>query len=206
MKKIIVILLTLSLLLATPVMAMELPEIATQDVVIEFRGTKEGETPYSGNFTALNQEQFLVWLREYDEVDKDEYIDPDHTCHHFSLDLRDNFYDDYGFYGVYLAWCRIGDDGHWVNAVLIGIDAYEMESWLIIEPQNDRSWIIDEVPYDYPLKVLGFPTEECPFACMYMFSRDSQPLFFMHSVDIEEWMNGTSYPTFADWIYDRFIK
>ena len=186
----------------SPIMASELPEIAMQDVSIEFQGTKEGETSYSGDFIALDKEQFLVWLREYDRTNENQYSIDEYNCLHFSLDLRDHFYNDYGSYGVYLVWCRLGNIPHHINAILIGDKPYNATNWLVIEPQKDYYWPINEAPYlyTYPLIVSGFPTNECPFACMYILSPDNQPQFFRHSID---WQKPS---TFADWLYERFVK
>lgn len=211
MKGIFIIPLFLCLLVITPVVANQIPEIATQDVTIEFQITEEWQTPYSEGFKALNKEQFLVWLREYDETDKNDYSFPDYVCYDFSNDLRDNFYNDYGFYGVYKTWHRIpSGDAHAMNAVLIGDNPYLIGNWLIVEPQLDYYQKHGDALFDwqYPIKIsFYYPLSgrKYAFICMYLCSRDSEPLFFIRPIDIDTWIERHKHSTFNDWVYDKFV-
>ena len=208
MKKLISIIFLFYLVLITPVLATELPEIGTQDVTIEFQGTKQDEIAYNETFKVVNKEQFVVWLKDYDETDKNQYSYPDYVCRDFSNDLRDNFYNDYGFYGVHTIWSRYGTGAHGINTILINDEVYKSESWLIIEPQNDDYWNATSAPYSYPLKIRLWyqgSGREYPFICGYIISPDGPVLFFTHSVDIEDWIERSRPSTFADWLYNNLI-
>jgi hypothetical protein len=216
MRWIFVIPLLLPLLLIIPVMMGDLPEVSNQNVMIEFQETIEKETARSGVFKKLDEEQFLVWLKDYDKTDENEPT-LDYTCIHFSLDLWTNFYNDYGFHGVLRTWNRLTSGSHVMNAVLIGDDPYLPESWLVIEPQSDYVWRADQLPTSwYPIELFGACPDsdwllvslgfrECPFLCGYVVSKDSPVVFFMHYIDIEKWIKKHEYQTTAGWLYDNPI-
>ena len=213
MRGIFVIPLFLPLLIIIPVMTGDLPEIRSQNVIIEFQRTIEGETLRSGILKRLDEEQFLLWLRDYDKVDENEPT-LDYTCVQFSLDLWTHFENDYGFHGVLRTWNRMPAGPHLMNAVLTGNNPYLPGSWLVVEPQSDYVWRADQLPASwYPVQLFGAcpdsdydsgwllvsfsigSSKDCPFLCGYVLSQDDPVVFFTRYVDIQKWIEEHEYQT-----------
>jgi len=120
-------------------------------------------------------------------------------CGKFAQALKNNFYTDYGFYGVY--GLTSPPKNHSMNAVLVGEDPYDPISWIIVEPQNDKYWLLNELSaMDYPFSVNFWYDDsgrKYPYIRMYMCSKDADPYFVVRQIICPP-DNG-----FDPWVYDE---